>query len=114
MNAERYPQLTYPEVYILDGGYSSFFNNHRSRCFPQNYVEMGAKEHVQACERGMGKVKQRSKLTRAQTYAFGQNSMNDSPTGRGRTCPDSAMELDLMGDPNLEPARFRATRMDSY
>ena len=50
-NAHRYPLLTYPEVYILDGGYSSFFMDHRFRCFPQNYVEMAAKEHANACER---------------------------------------------------------------
>jgi M-phase inducer tyrosine phosphatase len=42
VNAERYPGLTYPELYILDGGYSSFFKDYRPRCFPQNYVEMEA------------------------------------------------------------------------
>ncbi len=70
INAERYPNLIFPELYILDGGYSSFFKDHRLRCFPQNYVEMEAKEHAQACERGLGKVKQRSKLMRAQTFAL--------------------------------------------
>ena len=39
-NAERYPRLTYPEVYILDGGYSGFFAQHRDRCYPPNYIEM--------------------------------------------------------------------------
>lgn len=83
-NVDSYPHLTYPDMYILEGGYSSFFAAHRSLCFPQNYVEMSAKEHEFACERGLGKVKQRSKLNRAQTFAFGQHSpqMEDSPTGR--------------------------------
>ena len=71
-NDYRYPKLTYPEMYILDGGYSCFFKIHQIRCFPQNYVEMAAKEHERACERGMNKLKQRTKLTRAQTFAFGQ------------------------------------------
>src|SRR6266536_5870209 len=101
-------------MYILDGGYSSFFGNYRSRCFPQNYVGMGAKEHAQACERGLGKVKQRTKLTRAQTYAFGQNSMQDSPTGRGRNSSESSMmDLDLGSEQHSESGRFRATRMAS-
>lgn len=87
-NAANYPGLTYPEMYILDGGYSKFFARYRSKCFPQNYVEMNDQRHEQACERGMAKVKQRQKLFRNQTFAFGQNGhddMEDSPTAQGRT-----------------------------
>lgn len=85
-NAEQYPKLTYPEVYILDGGYSKFFTQHRSRCFPQNYVEMDAKEHANTCEREMGRLRQgRTKLSRAQTFAFGQGQIDDSPTAQGRS-----------------------------
>ena len=82
VNAMNYPQLTYPEMYILEGGYSQFFKQHREKCFPQNYVEMEHKDHEQACEKGMGKLKQRAKLSRAQTFAFGQSSpqIEDSPT----------------------------------
>jgi M-phase inducer tyrosine phosphatase len=124
VNAEQYPRLTYPETYILDGGYSSFFKDYRSRCFPQNYVEMDAQEHARACEMGLGKVKGRSKLMRAQTFAFGQHSpsMEDSPTGPSRTRHDSAMELDFAFDkqvelnvrPNYDPPSFRSRRMFSY
>lgn len=126
LNAEHYPRLTYPETYILDGGYSSFFKDYRARCFPQNYVEMDAQEHVHACERGLGKVKAkaRSKLARAQTFAFGQHSpsMEDSPTGPSRIRHDSVMEVDLPSGkqvdlnfrlpPDLYPSRNR--RMFSY
>lgn len=97
VNAENYPALTYPEAYILDGGYSNFFKDYRLRCYPQNYVEMHAKEHVLDCERGLGKVKQRSKLVRAQTFAFGQHSpsVDSSPTAMGRRTLDSDMDLDM-------------------
>ena len=79
VNAEQYPRLSYPELYILDGGYSGFFGEHPCRCFPQAYVEMDAAEHAFACERGMGRLKQNRKgLHRAQTYAFGQQDA--SPT----------------------------------
>jgi M-phase inducer tyrosine phosphatase len=96
-NAEQYPRLTYPEVYILDGGYSSFFSEHRERCYPQNYVEMDAKEHAFTCEREMGRLKQkqnRTKLCRAQTFAFGTHSspqMDDSPTAMNRRATDDVM-----------------------
>ncbi|KAL1311535.1 hypothetical protein AAFC00_001655 [Neodothiora populina] len=87
VNDFQYPKLTYPEMYILDGGYSKFFANHRTKCFPQNYVEMQDKNHEQECEKGLGMLKQnRAKLSRAQTFAFGQQSchMEDSPTASGR------------------------------
>lgn len=89
VNAVNYPKLTYPEIYILDGGYSQFFSQHPAKCFPQNYVEMNDQQHEQACEQGMAKVKgQRQKLFRNQTFAFGQNHdeiMDDSPTAGGRS-----------------------------
>ncbi|KAK4545152.1 hypothetical protein LTR36_003703 [Oleoguttula mirabilis] len=91
VNAASYPRLSYPEMYILDGGYSKFFESHQHKCFPQNYVEMSDHRHEQACELGMAKVKgqakARQKLHRAQTFAFGQNGhddMEDSPTAQGR------------------------------
>ncbi|EPE06357.1 hypothetical protein F503_02485 [Ophiostoma piceae UAMH 11346] len=78
-NAEHYPRLTYPELYILDGGYSGFFTEHPCRCYPQAYVEMDAAEHAYTCEREMGRLKQARKgLHRAQTFAFGQH--NESPS----------------------------------
>ncbi|GKZ53980.1 cell division cycle-protein [Aspergillus niger] len=116
-NVDHYPQLSYPDMYILEGGYSAFFAEHRTLCYPQNYVEMSAKEHEFACERGLGKVKQRSKLNRAQTFAFGQHSpqMEDSPTGRCRNNPGDRNRF--LGSPFAEsPAsgRFSGRRMLSY
>ncbi|CAG7920647.1 unnamed protein product [Penicillium olsonii] len=122
INVDTYPNLTYPDMYILDGGYSSFFAEHRSFCFPQNYVEMADKEHEFACERGLGKVKQRSKLNRAQTFAFGEHSpqVEDSPTGRCRLgdspksrfldSPFSASSFSASPVPQRTPGR----RMLSY
>ncbi|KAL3478087.1 hypothetical protein BJX99DRAFT_114503 [Aspergillus californicus] len=114
-NVDSYPQLSYPDMYILEGGYSGFFSQHQSLCFPQSYVEMSAKEHEYACERGLGKVKQRSKLSRAQTFAFGQQSpsVEDSPTGRCQNTPSSRK---LLASPfNDSPgARTPGRRMLSY
>ncbi|KAI9808921.1 MAG: cell division cycle- protein [Pycnora praestabilis] len=115
-NDFRYPNLTYPEVYILDGGYSSFFADHRPRCFPQSYVEMNTKEHQSACERGLSKLKQRQKLTRAQTFAFGQHvaPIDDSPTAPCRSSNDVMMGMDLSSDTNFGSNRMHARRMASY
>jgi M-phase inducer tyrosine phosphatase len=115
-NAEFYPKLTYPEVYILDGGYSNFFAQHRSRCFPQNYVEMDAKEHAYTCEREMGRLRQnRTKLSRAQTFAFGQGQVDDSPTAPNRSKTVSGdLIMAGMSSPMLGHDRGQARRMVSY
>ncbi|KAL8784604.1 MAG: hypothetical protein Q9213_003859 [Squamulea squamosa] len=116
INSHRYPLLTYPEVYILDGGYSAFFQEHRFRCSPQNYVEMGAKEHASACERGLGRIKQhRGKLCRAQTFAFGQHqTLEDSPTACSRQTDTSVLGMDISMDHTLDARRMISRRMASY
>ena len=99
-NAECYPRLTYPEVYILDGGYSGFFTEHRDHCYPQAYVEMDHAEHVHTCEREMGRLRQNRKgLHRSATFAFGQQSpsVQDSPTALGRRHSRESDSM-LLGD----------------
>ncbi len=117
-NSHRYPSLTYPEIYILDGGYSAFFTEYRVRCFPQNYVEMAAKEHANACERGLGRIKQqRGKLGRAQTFAFGQHDhpMADSPTAPNRQCSSSLMMgMEISFGRELDSGRLSSRRLASY
>ncbi|OCT71707.1 M-phase inducer phosphatase 3 [Xenopus laevis] len=39
-NANRYPHLHYPELYILKGGYKEFFEKFKGLCEPQGYVNM--------------------------------------------------------------------------
>jgi hypothetical protein len=63
--------------------------------------------HESACERGLGKIKQRAKLSRAQTFAFGQScEMEDSPS---RPTTDSGP-----ADSDLGPGRHVTRRMASY
>ncbi|KAK4044417.1 Rhodanese-like domain-containing protein [Parachaetomium inaequale] len=114
-NAAHYPKLFYPEIYILDGGYSGFFVEHRERCYPQAYVEMNAAEHVNTCEREMNRLRQnRRGLGRAQTYAFGQQDPGlDSPTAPSRTNPRD-MSRALGASPSLCPERGSARRMVSF
>ena len=118
-NAEHYPKLTYPEVYILDGGYSGFFSEHRGRCYPPEYVEMSDEKHQRTCEREMGRLKSRKGLGRAQTFAFGQREpdLNDSPTAPCRPASRLAPVSTLGDSPMPNPVageRSPARRMASY
>eukprot|EP00126_Sphaerothecum_destruens_P013514 Sdes_comp23140_c0_seq1m21442 len=38
VHLENYPELYYPEVYVLEGGYKSFFESHMDYCDPKSYV----------------------------------------------------------------------------
>ncbi|EPX74978.1 M phase inducer phosphatase Cdc25 [Schizosaccharomyces octosporus yFS286] len=85
MNSHRYPFLYYPEVYILHGGYKSFYENHRNRCNPVNYVPMNDASHVMTCTKAMNNFKRNTTFTRTKSYTFGQSllaspGINDSPT----------------------------------
>ncbi|KAI5858255.1 hypothetical protein GGS23DRAFT_331397 [Durotheca rogersii] len=117
INAEFYPRLTYPEVYILDGGYSEFFIEHRDRCYPQAYVAMGAEEHANTCERELGKLQQKRKgLNRAKTFAFGHRDsmIEDSPTGPERYHEQPSPGMMIGNSPILGNNRSPARRMASY
>lgn len=40
-----YPNLRFPEVYILEGGYKAFFGEYPEWCVPRSYVKMHSKAH---------------------------------------------------------------------
>ncbi|XP_071089164.1 M-phase inducer phosphatase-like [Haliotis cracherodii] len=40
LNSDRYPFLFYPEVYLLDGGYKTFYEQHECQCEPRSYLPM--------------------------------------------------------------------------
>lgn len=44
-NSLQYPKLDYPEIYLLDGGYSNFFKHHKELCEPCNYRPMNDPNH---------------------------------------------------------------------
>jgi M-phase inducer tyrosine phosphatase len=76
----RYPALTYPDIYVLEGGYSAFFDLHKLRCEPQNYVEMDDETHKHTCEREMRKFRRNGKF-------FHRASIMSAPKPEG---PDSS------------------------
>mmetsp|Transcript_19334 Transcript_19334/g.28810 ORF Transcript_19334/g.28810 Transcript_19334/m.28810 type:complete len:563 (-) Transcript_19334:12-1700(-) len=40
LNQHNYPNLHYPELYLLEGGYKQFFHECKTQCEPQAYIEM--------------------------------------------------------------------------
>lgn len=46
VNKENYPNLHYPEIYLLEGGYKSFYLQNKSHCEPDSYKPMDHPSHV--------------------------------------------------------------------
>ena len=45
VNAENYPHLNFPEIYIMAGGYKDFFMQYTEECTPQAYTPMLHQDH---------------------------------------------------------------------
>jgi rhodanese-related sulfurtransferase len=62
-----WPLCSFPDVYLLDGGYRKFFDNYKTSCEPQNYVPENAKQHQQL--RVIHKRTRKEQLRRSQSFS---------------------------------------------
>ena len=44
-NIEQYPLLCFPEIYLLEGGYSRFWEDYSDFCEPKQYIKMEDKNY---------------------------------------------------------------------
>jgi len=78
MNFANYPQLNYPHVYLLEGGYKNFFETYQEYCDPQAYIEMKDKRFCDDCRENCKELKQRG-FKRSRSLTFGAfRSDNDN------------------------------------
>jgi len=61
----QYPQLFYPDVFILNGGYRQFFQTYPELCAPSAYVAMDDPAYSTARDDGMRKLKSMKNLKRS-------------------------------------------------
>lgn len=57
LNEQAYPNLYYPELYLLEGGYKSFYENFKKYCYPQTYKPMLHAEHLNDLKHFRAKAK---------------------------------------------------------
>lgn len=48
LNQHNYPNLFYPEIYLLEGGYKMFYEKHDQLCEPRSYLPMLHDQHRSA------------------------------------------------------------------
>ncbi len=49
-NSASYPNLCFPELYVLDGGYKQFFERHQEFCSPRHYISMWDEKFQLECK----------------------------------------------------------------
>ncbi|CAG7845963.1 SubName: Full=Related to tyrosine phosphatase-Cryptococcus neoformans var. neoformans {ECO:0000313/EMBL:CCA71084.1} [Serendipita indica DSM 11827] len=69
-NAQHYPKLHYPELYILEGGYCSYYSAYPETCEPRGYVQMDAPQFSHARAADLGQFR---KWSRVRSYTYGDN-----------------------------------------
>lgn len=69
LNRQHYPHLAFPDIVVLDGGYSGFYDEHSKRCYPQNYIGMHDASHRLACERELQRFKSNMRPRKTATFA---------------------------------------------
>ena len=47
LNAEKYPKLSFPEIYMAEGGYKQFYHLYPTLCTPQGYIPMLHENHTE-------------------------------------------------------------------
>ncbi len=67
LNKENYPFLTYPELYLMNGGYRDFYHRHKELCIPPSYLPMRHKDYAVQLFDFRGKFGSRKGRTRSRT-----------------------------------------------
>ncbi|KAJ3733062.1 hypothetical protein DFJ43DRAFT_1038888 [Lentinula guzmanii] len=81
MNNHSYPKVHYPELYILEGGYCSYYKRSAHRCEPPGYVCMDDPQHA-ASRKGDLDQFRKSKFGRHKSYAYGDGANKFSLTSQ--------------------------------
>ncbi|KAI0747661.1 hypothetical protein C8Q80DRAFT_1102828 [Daedaleopsis nitida] len=74
MNNHVYPRVHYPEVYILEGGYSQYYSESGIRCQPQAYVRMDDPNYAASRREDLDQFR-KGKFGRTKSYAYGEGKM---------------------------------------
>jgi len=87
-NWQRWPELYFPEVYLLGGGYSNFFKEKSEFCEPRGYISMFDKNYLSECKRSL-----RRRKTLPRSSASSSELMANATE-------DAATPMDYEGDDN--------------
>eukprot|EP01122_Echinamoeba_exundans_P004968 TRINITY_DN15167_c0_g1_i1.p1 TRINITY_DN15167_c0_g1~~TRINITY_DN15167_c0_g1_i1.p1 ORF type:complete len:504 (-),score=57.18 TRINITY_DN15167_c0_g1_i1:118-1629(-) len=84
-NHVHYPELCYPDIYLLDGGYKSFFESCKEYCNPCAYLPMKDAAHKGECIAIRKEHKQQ--LLRTRSNSFHGGFVRSRHQAQGRVSP---------------------------
>ena len=76
----EYPNLSYPELYLLANGYANFFRHFPNLCDPKGYVMMDDAQYMKARTENMVRVRRRLELGRRSAGTSSRNRRRESPS----------------------------------
>ncbi|ORY24381.1 hypothetical protein BCR39DRAFT_323623 [Naematelia encephala] len=85
LNGHLYPKIYYPEVYILEGGYSGFYSARPHRCDPQGYTPMDDPRHFDRRDSDLHDFR---KFSRTRSFTYGETQ--PPPPRAALPCPPLA------------------------
>ncbi|KAI1788465.1 hypothetical protein LXA43DRAFT_974805 [Ganoderma leucocontextum] len=74
MNNHVYPRVHFPELYILEGGYSQYYSESGARCQPPHYVRMDDPHYAASRKEDLDQFR-KGKFGRTKSYAYGEAKM---------------------------------------
>ncbi|TFK54845.1 hypothetical protein OE88DRAFT_1623246 [Heliocybe sulcata] len=83
INNHVYPRIHFPEVYILEGGYSQYYKESGARCQPCGYVRMDDPKYASSRREDIDQFR-KTKFGRTKSYAFGDKKL---PSYAGANLP---------------------------
>lgn len=105
--ASDYPNCHYPEVYIMEGGYSRWFKTFSSLCEPRQYVEMDDPRFLKRREEELNGF--RRQFNRHKSFAYGDGAAAgralQSKLGAGTS---SSQPVQSLQDDSFDESSFDA------
>lgn len=83
MNHHVYPRIHYPEVYILKGGYSAYFEQSARFSEPRAYVRMDDPAFARDRRQDLDAFRVKSRFGRTRSYAYGEMGGSSSTSAIG-------------------------------
>ncbi|KAH8117589.1 hypothetical protein DFH11DRAFT_1030376 [Phellopilus nigrolimitatus] len=78
MNNHNYPRIHYPEVYILKGGYSQYYQESAIFSEPRGYVRMDDPQFASDRRQDLDQFRTKTRFGRTRSYAYGEASKASS------------------------------------
>lgn len=107
--ASDYPRCHFPDIYVMQGGYASFFQTSPQQCIPQAYVMMDDPRFLQRRSSELSDF--RRQFTRHRSFAYGDGQLattaaasRGAPPTRARTTRESQPSAEAAAWPPM-PAR---------